>query len=103
MSDVGVFADRPQVLTNDFFANLISSTSNDIKWVKLDDNKERGLPLFESSDAKWKASEVDLIFGANAELRAIAEYYACDDSTFVEDFVKAWVKVMELDRFDLDA
>uniref|UniRef100_A0A7S4VGA1 Catalase-peroxidase n=1 Tax=Ditylum brightwellii TaxID=49249 RepID=A0A7S4VGA1_9STRA len=110
MSDVGVFTDRPQVLTNDFFANLIGSTNDDIQWLKNENDRKGGrLPLFSAYNTKtgktlkWKASEVDLIFGSNSELRAIAEYYACDDTTFVEDFIKAWVKVMELDRFDLDA
>lgn len=98
----GVFTDRVGVLTNDYFMNLLNMHT---KWVALDDKDQ----LFEGrnrkTDAvKWTATRVDLIFGSHAQLRAVAEIYASEDAKekFVKDFVKAWVKVMELDRFDLD-
>jgi catalase-peroxidase len=99
----GVFTDRVGTLSNDFFVNLLDMG---VEWqpVSGDDN------LFEGRDratgeVKWTATRVDLIFGANSELRAIAEVYACDDAKekFVHDFVKAWHKVMDLDRFDVHA
>ncbi|NLS12177.1 catalase/peroxidase HPI [Vibrio sp. SM6] len=97
----GVFTHKPGVLSNDFFVNLLN---NDTEWHRLD---EEGT-LFEGKDREsgeklWTATRVDLIFGANAQLRAVAEVYAQDDSKekFLRDFVSAWVKVMELDRFDL--
>ncbi len=100
-SDVGVFTDRPGVLTNDFFVNLL-----DMKYVWVPLNEKRD--LFEIRDrktgeVKWKATRVDLIFGTNSELRAVAEFYACPDNKekFIRDFVAAWNKVMMLDRFDL--
>ncbi len=100
-SDVGVFTDRPGVLTNDFFVNLL-----DMKYVWVPLNEKRD--LFEIRDrktgeVKWKATRVDLIFGHNSELRAVAEFYACPDNKekFIRDFVAAWNKVMMLDRFDL--
>ena len=93
--------DRPGVLSNDFFVNLLNAK---LKWRKISD----GVEVFEAHErataaAKWRASRVDLIFGSNSQLRAIAEVYASEDaqSKFIEDFVKAWVKVMDLDRFDL--
>jgi catalase-peroxidase len=97
----GVLTDRPETLTNDFFVNLL-----DIKteW-KTSESAEN---VYEGRDratgeAKWTATAVDLVFGANAQLRAIGEFYAQQDSQekFVRDFVKAWTKVMNLDRFDL--
>lgn len=98
----GVFTDRPGVLTNDYFVNLLNMNT---KWVAVDDKEQ----LFEGRDrktdkVKWTATRVDLIFGSHAQLRAIAEIYGSSDSKekFVKDFVAAWVKVMELDRFDLD-
>lgn len=98
----GVFTQRPEVLSNDFFVNLLDISTG---WKAIDHSKE----LFEGSDrasgkAKWTASRVDLIFGSNSELRALAEVYACDDAQekFVNDFVAAWTKVMNLDRFDLN-
>lgn len=98
----GVFTQRPEVLSNDFFVNLLDLSTG---WKAIDNSKE----LFEGSDrasgkAKWTASRVDLIFGSNSELRALAEVYACDDAQekFVNDFVAAWTKVMNLDRFDLN-
>lgn len=98
--DHGVFTDRPGVLSNDFFRNLLSL---DVAWEKsaqpgVYQGKDR-----KTGQARWTATEVDLVFGSNAELRAVAEYYAYDGSenAFVEDFVKAWTKVMNADRFDL--
>ncbi|HEY8471954.1 MAG TPA: catalase/peroxidase HPI [Natronosporangium sp.] len=99
-SPVGVFTDRPGQLTNDFFVNLLDL---DTTWTPVNEEAE----LFEGRDAtgkvKWTGSRVDLIFGANSELRALAEVYASDDAQeqFVHDFIAAWDKVMNLDRFDL--
>jgi len=97
----GVFTHRPGVLTNDFFVHLLDM---DIEWRPFAGNPE----LFEGRDrrtgaARWTATRVDLVFGSHAELRALAEVYACDDARekFVQDFVAAWNKVMNLDRFDL--
>ena len=97
----GVLTDRPQVLTNDFFVNLLSPGT---RW-KASEAEEN---VYEISDVatgelKWTATPVDLVFGSNSQLRALAEVYASDDAgeKFVNDFVAAWVKVMELDRFDL--
>ncbi|RYF89838.1 MAG: catalase/peroxidase HPI [Chitinophagaceae bacterium] len=98
---LGVFTDKPGVLTNDFFVNLLDFSTT---WKASAGSKEK----FEGTDrksghVKWTASRVDLIFGSNAELRGIAEVYASNDAKekFVNDFVAAWVKVMNLDRFDL--
>ena len=100
-SALGVFTDRPETLSNDFFVNL---TDMNTQWQK----SARCEHFFEGRDhatgeVKWTASAVDLVFGSNSQLRAIAEAYACDDSkqAFVRDFVAAWDKVMNLDRFDL--
>ncbi len=97
----GVFTDRPGVLTNDFFVNLINF---DTTWKEASGSKE----IFEgrnraTGELKWTGTRTDLIFGSNSELRAYAEVYACEDSQeqFVQDFVSAWSKVMNLDRFDL--
>src|SRR5690606_33838297 len=97
----GVFTDRPGTLTNDFFVNLLDMST---EWVPISEDAD----LFEGRDratgkVKWTATRVDLIFGANSQLRAIAEVYAADDAQekFVHDFVRAWTKVMNLDRFDL--
>jgi len=97
----GVLTDNRAVLTNDFFANLLDLG---IKWEDTSDNET----IFAGRDRKtknvcWTGSRVDLIFGSNTELRAYAEVYGSEDSKdkFVSDFVSAWVKVMELDRFDL--
>jgi len=97
----GVFTKRPGTLTNDFFVNLLdmdtewqaSSTSEGVF-----EGRNRG-----TGELKWTGTRVDLVFGSNSELRALAEVYACDDSQqkFVSDFVAAWNKVMNLDRFDL--
>jgi catalase-peroxidase len=98
----GVFTNTPETLTNDFFVNLLDFGT---KWSAKSDAKD----VFEgrdrkSGEIKWTGTRVDLIFGSNSELRALAEVYACADSKkkFVKDFVAAWSKVMNLDRFDLD-
>ena len=98
----GVFTKRPEKLTNDFFINLLDMGT---QW-QPPSNGSGG--VYEGRDRKtnelkWTASRVDLIFGSNSELRALAEVYACADAKekFVKDFVAAWNKVMNLDRFDL--
>ena len=93
-SAAGVFTDRPGTLTNDFFVNLLEPAG----WQPTDD----AATTFEADGRT--ATRVDLVFGSNSELRALAEVYAADDAQekFVRDFVAAWTKVMELDRFDLD-
>ena len=98
---LGVFTRRPGTLTNDFFVNLLDM---DTAWLPMSDAAD----VFEGrgrtkSDVKWTGSRVDLVFGSNSELRALAEVYASDDAKekFVRDFVAAWDKVMNLDRFDL--
>jgi len=99
-SSLGVLTDRPGVLSNDFFVNLLELGTT---WTPTSDDAE----TFEGRDAsgavRWTGSRVDLVFGSNSELRALAEVYASDDAgeAFVRDFVDAWVKVMDLDRFDL--
>ena len=97
-ADHGVFTDRPGTLSNDFFVNLLDMST---RWAPSENNEG----LYEghdrqSGELKWTATPVDLIFGSNAELRAVAEYYALsdNDTVFVEDFVAAWTKVMNLDR-----
>ncbi|HVO98393.1 MAG TPA: catalase/peroxidase HPI [Bryobacteraceae bacterium] len=97
----GVFTKRPETLTNDFFVNLLDMNT---KWQKsatsegVLEGRDRA-----SGELKWTGTVVDLVFGSNSQLRAIAEFYACDDSkkAFVKDFVAAWNKVMNLDRYDL--
>ncbi|HKJ26749.1 MAG TPA: catalase/peroxidase HPI [Anaerolineales bacterium] len=98
----GVFTQRPEMLTNDFFVNLLDMRT---VWKAVSEDEEE----FEGRDRstgelKWTGTRVDLIFGSNSQLRALAEVYAQDDSKekFVNDFVAAWDKVMNLDRFDLD-
>jgi len=101
-SELGVLTKQPGSLTNDFFVNLLSM---DTEWKKsarcehFYEGRDRG-----TGELKWTGSAVDLVFGSNSQLRAIAEAYACDDSqpAFVRDFIAAWDKVMNLDRFDLD-
>jgi catalase-peroxidase len=99
-SSLGVFTDRPGVLTNDFFVNLLELGTT---WTPTSDDAE----TFEGRDAsgsvRWTGSRVDLVFGSNSELRALAEVYASDDpgEKFVRDFVAAWAKVMDLDRYDV--
>jgi catalase-peroxidase len=101
-SNHGVFTENPGQLTNDFFSNLVDIET---EW-KATSDKEDVFEGFdrESGNKKWTGTRADLVFGSNSELRALAELYACDDSKekFVEDFVAAWDKVMNLDRFDLD-
>ncbi|NKI33520.1 catalase/peroxidase HPI [Croceivirga thetidis] len=98
----GVFTDKPGTLSNDFFVNLLDLTT---EWSAIDADEE----VFEGKDrktgqVKWTGTRADLIFGSNTELRAIAEVYGCHDAKgkFVKDFVAAWNKVMNLDRFDLN-
>jgi catalase-peroxidase len=97
----GVFTHRPEVLTNDFFVNLLDLGTT-WKAVSASDDVFEGRDRI-TGDVKWTGTRVDLIFGSNTELRAICEVYACNDSKekFVHDFVAAWDKVMNLDRFDL--
>ncbi len=97
----GIFTQRPGVLTNDFFVNLLDMRT---AWKAMSDDQELYLGSDRSSGTpKWSATRADLVFGSNAELRAIAEVYASDDAQekFVRDFVAAWDKVMNLDRFDV--
>jgi catalase-peroxidase len=101
-SEHGVFTDRPGTLSNDFFVSLLDMST---QWSKSStsegvyEGRDRG-----TGELKWTASPVDLVFGSNSELRAVAEVYAADDARekFVRDFVGAWTKVMTLDRFDLN-
>jgi catalase-peroxidase len=100
-SKLGVFTERPGALTNDFFVNLLDMGT---QWRK----SSQGEHVYEGREprtgaVKWTGTAVDLVFGSNSQLRAIAEVYACDDAQqkFVRDFVAAWAKVMNLDRFDL--
>ncbi len=100
-SQHGIFTDRPEALTNDYFVNLLDMGTT---WRASSDSED----VFEGRDrntgeVKWTGTRVDLIFGSNSQLRALAEVYGCDDAgeKFVNDFVAAWSKVMELDRFDL--
>ena len=103
-SQLGVFTDRPEALTNDYFVNLLDM---DTEWHASSGNGSSA-QVYEgrdraTGDLKWSATAVDLVFGSNDQLRAIAEVYGCDDGqeSFVRDFVAAWDKVMSLDRFDL--
>jgi catalase-peroxidase len=100
-SQYGVFTKRPEMLTNDFFVNLLDMST---EWKATVENPD----IFEGRDRatgtlKWTGMRVDLIFGSNSQLRALAEVYACEDSKekFLRDFVAVWNKVMNLDRFDL--
>ncbi|HEV2200203.1 MAG TPA: peroxidase family protein, partial [Bryobacteraceae bacterium] len=97
----GVFTKQPETLTNDFFVNLLDMST---QWQPSTGSEG----VYEGHDrktneVKWTGTRVDLVFGSNSQLRAIAEVYACDDSkkAFVKDFVAAWNKVMNLDRYDL--
>jgi catalase-peroxidase len=100
-SELGVFTERTETLTNDFFTNLLDMST---EWQASSqregvfEGRDRG-----TGEVKWTGTAVDLVFGSNSQLRALAEVYACDDShqAFVQDFVAAWDKVMDLDRFDL--
>ena len=98
-SSLGVLTHNPGQLTNDFFVNLLALGTD---WKAADKDSKTFTGKAESGDT-WQASRVDLVFGANAELRAVAEVYASADGKkqFVADFVAAWTKVMNLDRFDL--
>ncbi|WP_083464345.1 catalase/peroxidase HPI [Phaeobacter sp. 11ANDIMAR09] len=98
-SNMGVFTSNPGSLSTDFFVNLLDM---DTQWAPQEDGSYAGTDRT-SGAAKWTASRVDLVFGSNSQLRAIAETYAQDDAKtrFVQDFAAAWVKVMNLDRFDL--
>src|SRR5206468_6700940 len=100
-SQHGVFTKRPETLTNDFFVNLLDMGT---EWKAVSDAKD----VFEGRDrktgqVKWTGTRVDLIFGSHSQLRALAEMYGSSDAQakFVHDFVAAWTKVMNLDRFDL--
>jgi catalase-peroxidase len=100
-SQHGVFTEKPEALTNDFFANLLDMNT---VWKPTSENED----VFEGRDRqtgefKWSGSRIDLIFGSNSQLRALAEVYGSEDSEekFVTDFVAAWNKVMNLDRFDI--
>jgi catalase-peroxidase len=100
-SGFGAFTDKAETLTNDFFVNLLDMST---EWKATSAAED----VFEGRDratgeVKWTGTAVDLLFGSNSQLRAIAEAYACDDAqqSFVRDFVAAWNKVMNLDRFDL--
>lgn len=100
-SNHGVFTQTPGVLSNDFFVNLLDFT---VKWEATSHTNETFVAKNrKTGEVKWSGTRVDLIFGSNSELRALAEVYASDDSKekFVHDFVAAWNKVMNLDRFDL--
>ncbi|WP_224450257.1 catalase/peroxidase HPI [Haloprofundus salilacus] len=113
-SDLGVFTDRPETLTNDFFVNLLDM---DYEWDAPSESKDimeqeassEAYDVYElrdreTGDVEWTGTRVDLVFGSNARLRAVADVYASDDAEekFVRDFVDAWDKVMSLDRFDLE-
>ena len=97
----GVFTDRPETLTNDYFVNQLD-TSVEWKASVSTENVYEGRDRA-TGEVKWTGTAVDLVLGSNSQLRAISEVYACDDSKekFVRDFVAAWDKVMNLDRFDL--
>ena len=97
----GVLTDNPEMLSNDFFVNLLDMAT-DWQAISDDENTFEGRDR-ESGTVKWQATRVDLVFGSNSQLRSLAEIYACADSgdKFIKDFVKAWVKVMNADRFDL--
>ncbi|KZZ53041.1 hypothetical protein A3760_17475 [Oleiphilus sp. HI0122] len=98
--DLGVFTEQPGVLSNDFFVNL---TDMDIEWQPEEGSDDVFIGKHRSSgELKWVGTRVDLVFGSNSQLRALTEVYAQDDAQekFVRDFVNAWVKVMDADRFD---
>ena len=100
-SSRGVFTNKPGALTNDYFKNLLDM---DLTWKETDKSEQEFVGIErKSKKTKWKGTRVDLIFGSNSQLRALAEVYACEDSQdkFIKDFISAWVKVMNADRFDL--
>lgn len=101
-SSLGIFTDRPGQLTNDFFVNLLNMSTT---WTPVNGTNEE---IFTGKDAytgktKYTATRTDLIFGSHPELRAVSEVYGSGDAQdkFITDFIKAWVKVMELDRYDI--
>jgi catalase-peroxidase len=98
----GVLTNRVGQLTNDFFVNLLDMGT---AWKQVDDHSDETFIGTDraTNQQKWTATRTDLVFGSNSQLRALAEVYACADSRekFVEDFIKAWTKVMNADRFDL--
>ena len=97
----GVFTKKPGALTNDYFTNLLDMNTT---WKETDKSEQMFVGIDrKTKKTKWKGTRVDLIFGSNSQLRALAEVYACDDSQdkFIKDFISAWVKVMNADRFDL--
>ena len=100
-SSYGVLTDRAGALTNDFFVNLLAGGT---EW-KVSQSTENLYEIRDlaTGDVKWTATAVDLVFGSNSQLRALAEVYASDDAAekFVTDFVKAWAKVMDNDRYDV--
>ncbi len=101
-SDLGVFTDEPETLTNDFFANLLD---NDLEWEPSSDDDDVYVGRDrDTGEVEWRGTRVDLVFGSNSRLRALAEVYGAEDAEekFVRDFVAAWEKVMTLDRFDLE-
>ncbi|MCU7850200.1 MAG: hypothetical protein KZQ89_19880 [Candidatus Thiodiazotropha sp. (ex Lucinoma kastoroae)] len=98
----GVFTDKPGILSNDFFVNLLDMSTQWTKSAKAEgiyEGRDRA-----TNEVKWTATSVDLVFGSSSELRAVAEAYASSDGEeqFVNDFVAAWTKAMSLDRFDLN-
>ena len=100
-SDAGVFTDRPGVMSNDYFINVLDMN---VKWSAADDSEQHFNGVHRVTGQKlWNGSRVDLIFGSNTELRAVSEVYACADGEdkFISDFVDAWDKVMQADRFEL--
>lgn len=100
-SSHGVFTNNTEVLSNDFFVNLLDMNTQ-WKAASNDDELYEGIDR-KTGEKKWTATRADLVFGSNSELRAVAEVYASSDAKekFVNDFVSAWVKVMNADRFDL--
>ena len=96
----GVFTKRPETLTKDFFVNLLDMKT---KWQPASSEGVYEGRDRKTGELKWTGTRVDLVFGSNSQLRALAEVYACDDSkeAFAKDFAAAWTKVMNLDRFDL--
>ena len=101
-SPLGVLTDRPGTLTNDFFVNLLDM-GDGVEAVGATEDVYEGRDR-STGDVKWTATAVDLVFGSHSQLRALAEVYGADDGEekFVHDFVAAWDKVMNLDRFDLE-
>ncbi|MGQ7407451.1 peroxidase family protein, partial [Streptococcus suis] len=99
-SSHGVFTDRPETLTNDFFVNLLDMGT---AWKQVSDDSDEEFVGTDrhTHEQKWTASRTDLVFGSNSQLRAIAEVYACDDAKdmFARHFVQAWTKVMNADRY----